>query len=338
MLVLPRSGSGRSRHIPAGPVRGRPDARRQCASAADPLMASAAAHRRPAAERGPGGRMHGKLRHGRRAARLPRVGSCEPGPRDHLRVRHGSRSRHDRPAGPPAGRIPAAAQQRPCYSPHQFRVAYGIQPLLDSGIDGRGETVTVAAPTPTPASGYRHPPGPGGVRPHVPAARRADPGRDHPRRGSRALAGGGRGGRGLRDGARGRPRRHAPGGPVPPRHGRTPRTRPRTCSPGCGWPSPAPTWPRSAGAWENTFSPRLRWPRCTPSCSGRPLTMSRWSPVPATMAGSATPGGSATAGQGGQPSGLRPARAGRGRHHAHRESLGRRLHQRDRLECPERLL
>jgi subtilase family serine protease len=33
-----------------------------------------------------------------------------------------------------------------CYAPHQFRVAYGIQPLLDSGIDGRGETVTVLVP------------------------------------------------------------------------------------------------------------------------------------------------------------------------------------------------
>ena len=33
-----------------------------------------------------------------------------------------------------------------CYAPHQFRVAYGIAPLLDSGIDGRGETVTVLAP------------------------------------------------------------------------------------------------------------------------------------------------------------------------------------------------
>ena len=35
-----------------------------------------------------------------------------------------------------------------CYAPHQFRAAYGIQPLLDSGIDGRGETVTVLAPPP----------------------------------------------------------------------------------------------------------------------------------------------------------------------------------------------
>jgi len=40
-----------------------------------------------------------------------------------------------------------------CYTPQQFRVAYGIQPLLDRGIDGRGETVvlleqeeTLAAP------------------------------------------------------------------------------------------------------------------------------------------------------------------------------------------------
>ncbi len=30
-----------------------------------------------------------------------------------------------------------------CFTPDQFRVAYGIQPLLARGIDGRGETVTV---------------------------------------------------------------------------------------------------------------------------------------------------------------------------------------------------
>src|ERR1700728_21562 len=43
-----------------------------------------------------------------------------------------------------------------CYSPDQYRVAYGIQPLLDSGIDGRGETVTdletAASPTPPPGA------------------------------------------------------------------------------------------------------------------------------------------------------------------------------------------
>ena len=40
-----------------------------------------------------------------------------------------------------------------CYTPAQFRVAYGIQPLLERGIDGQGETVTnlvPAAPTNLP--------------------------------------------------------------------------------------------------------------------------------------------------------------------------------------------
>ena len=40
-----------------------------------------------------------------------------------------------------------------CYPPSQFRVAYGIQPLLNSGIDGRGETVTVLDPVPTASDG-----------------------------------------------------------------------------------------------------------------------------------------------------------------------------------------
>jgi subtilase family serine protease len=44
----------------------------------------------------------------------------------------------------------------PCYTPRQFRVAYGIQPLLDHGIDGRGETVALpeqaeTGPAQTPA-------------------------------------------------------------------------------------------------------------------------------------------------------------------------------------------
>jgi hypothetical protein len=37
-----------------------------------------------------------------------------------------------------------------CYAPALFRVEYGIQPLLDKGIDGRGETVTVVAVAPPP--------------------------------------------------------------------------------------------------------------------------------------------------------------------------------------------
>ena len=47
-----------------------------------------------------------------------------------------------------------------CYAPRQFRVAYGIQPLLDGGIDGHGETVTVLAPA--------QPPGPPGLSTPVP--------------------------------------------------------------------------------------------------------------------------------------------------------------------------
>jgi subtilase family serine protease len=44
----------------------------------------------------------------------------------------------------------------PCYTPGQFRVAYGIQPLLDRGIDGRGVTVALpevaeTGPVQTPA-------------------------------------------------------------------------------------------------------------------------------------------------------------------------------------------
>src|SRR6202522_1250006 len=45
----------------------------------------------------------------------------------------------------------------PCYTPRQFRVAYGIQPMLDRGIDGRGVTVALpeeaeTGPAPTPAA------------------------------------------------------------------------------------------------------------------------------------------------------------------------------------------
>jgi hypothetical protein len=65
----------------------------------------------------------------------------------------------------PAGAAAAdcLAWRPPCYAPRQFRVAYGIQPLLDRGIDGRG--VTVALPEqaesgparPQPVSGWGTP-------------------------------------------------------------------------------------------------------------------------------------------------------------------------------------
>jgi subtilase family serine protease len=53
------------------------------------------------------------------------------------------------PAGPAAASPPVVetdclAARPACYTPQQFRVAYGIQPLLDRGIDGHG--VTVALP------------------------------------------------------------------------------------------------------------------------------------------------------------------------------------------------
>jgi subtilase family serine protease len=50
-----------------------------------------------------------------------------------------------------------------CYSARVFQVAYGIQPLLNRGIDGRGETVTVlgapAVPGPCSARSASPPPG-----------------------------------------------------------------------------------------------------------------------------------------------------------------------------------
>jgi subtilase family serine protease len=68
-------------------------------------------------------------------------------------------------SGPPAAKSTAHSAQSSavsgcwlpptasCYAPSQFRVAYGIQPLLDSGIDGRGETVTVLEPPELPNQG-----------------------------------------------------------------------------------------------------------------------------------------------------------------------------------------
>jgi subtilase family serine protease len=48
-----------------------------------------------------------------------------------------------------------------CYAPALFRVEYGIQPLLDKGIDGRGETVTVVAVAPPPGAPSPSAPSPG---------------------------------------------------------------------------------------------------------------------------------------------------------------------------------
>ncbi|MEV0405302.1 S53 family peptidase [Actinoallomurus sp. NPDC050550] len=48
-------------------------------------------------------------------------------------------------ASPPDGVATACDSLTTCYTPHRLRVAYGIQPLLDRGIDGRGKTIVVPA-------------------------------------------------------------------------------------------------------------------------------------------------------------------------------------------------
>jgi hypothetical protein len=50
-----------------------------------------------------------------------------------------------------------------CYSPGQYRVAYGVATLLSSGIDGRGETVVMPELANAPGPNFRHPQGPGRV-------------------------------------------------------------------------------------------------------------------------------------------------------------------------------
>jgi len=59
-------------------------------------------------------------------------------------------------ASPHGGAEAACLGSLPCYTPRQFRVAYGIQPLLDRGIDGRGISVALpeqaeTGPAQTPA-------------------------------------------------------------------------------------------------------------------------------------------------------------------------------------------
>jgi subtilase family serine protease len=47
------------------------------------------------------------------------------------------------PASQAAGAVADCLKSPDCYAPRQFRMAYGIQALLDRGIDGRGETVVL---------------------------------------------------------------------------------------------------------------------------------------------------------------------------------------------------
>ncbi len=65
-----------------------------------------------------------------------------------------SPSARARASAPPGTAAADCLTKALCYAPHQFRVAYGIQPLLDDGIDGRGQTVVLlefAATNPCPS-------------------------------------------------------------------------------------------------------------------------------------------------------------------------------------------
>jgi subtilase family serine protease len=52
----------------------------------------------------------------------------------------------------------------PCYTPGQLRAAYGIQPLLDRGITGRGQTVVLPEFPPTAVTGTQVPPAASDIR------------------------------------------------------------------------------------------------------------------------------------------------------------------------------
>jgi subtilase family serine protease len=66
----------------------------------------------------------------------------------------------------PAGRTPSdivtncvVSAPDQCHTPGVLRVAYGFQPLLDRGTDGRGETITVVSPAPSSSTSPPPPPG-----------------------------------------------------------------------------------------------------------------------------------------------------------------------------------
>ena len=176
----------------------------------------------------------------------------------------------------PSGAEPSGAAlycgQDPCFSPHQLRVAYGIQPLLDRGIDGRGETVTVLVPVPLVNEG------PTDIRQdlasfdgtfRLPAARIEV---------VTSLAGSGSPWRATDEEVGDAEFVHAvaPAATLrvvlfPSNWGAGPANATADMLAGLRLLFPTPTWLRSAGVWGSTTSPRLRWPRCTRYCWGRQL-------------------------------------------------------------------
>jgi subtilase family serine protease len=66
---------------------------------------------------------------------------------------HGSATAPATASPPGAAVTDCLALPSPCYTPQQLRVAYGIQPLLDRGITGRGQTIVLPEfPPPAPGS------------------------------------------------------------------------------------------------------------------------------------------------------------------------------------------
>ena len=253
-----------------------------------------------------------------------------------------------------------------CYAPRQFRVAYGIQPLLDSGIDGGGEAVTVLAPPQLPnVQGAQSSTVPVAQSSSAPAAQSSS----------------------------------APAAPPPgaspattdirkdlaafDRMFRLPAARIQVVTTLAGFASP---WQASAQEVQDVEVVHTVAPAATLrvillpanvldsaatatadmiaalrlAVSGTDVASIGWSlgehffttaqvaqmhsilrgaaAHHVTVAASSGDNGAVSevlwrpAGQGGQPSRLRPARAGRRRHHAHREPRDRHLHQRDHLE------
>jgi subtilase family serine protease len=68
-------------------------------------------------------------------------------------------------ASPPGARASdCLTSQQPCYTPKQLRVAYGIQPLLDRGITGRGQTVVLPEFPPSASADSQVPPAASDIR------------------------------------------------------------------------------------------------------------------------------------------------------------------------------
>ncbi len=217
-------------------------------------------------------------------------------------------------AATPAGVVSGCAS---CIAPHLFRVAYGIQPLLDRGIDGRGETVTVLDPAPPPSAPAAS--SPTAVSSSAPAGSSTVQGPNSAdiRQALKAfdsmfklpaarlevvttLAGSASPWQATSEEIQDVETVHAvaPAATlrvvlIPSDFLDSAATATADMIAGLRLAVSGTDVVSISLSLGEHFSPRLRWPRCTPSCWERPLTTSRWSPPPVTTARSATPGSGA---------------------------------------------